>query len=115
MTPDPLEQAADAVELITLTKSDFEFFEATIIAVQQDVTALAALLGVRPEDGSNPHEVMVTMLLPKVASLMLTQRQVDEASAQISKAASRFGNKKQKFGNVQGIKVGERIPGLFDG
>lgn len=110
-----IRNAPDPTDTVHLLKSDFELLQKVANFAVEDTETLGNLLRVFRPEGMAPREFFHTRILPKVAALMETQSHVDEATAQLSERAARFGNKTKDFGKgVKGLKVGERIPGLFD-
>ena len=116
----PPEGTPDPTETVRLLKSDFDALQLAVNLAYDDVKALAEILhydmarALMENPGITPHDVFADVLLPKVAQLMVTQGFVDGAKADITKAAARFGNKTIEHSGARGLKVGQKIPGLFE-
>jgi hypothetical protein len=106
--------APDPLDTVTLLKSDFNLLQAAANAAMEDYQNLLELLELTPPDGVAPRQFMHDVVLPMIATLMTTQHNVNLASSEILKRAERFGNKTITKNGITGIKVGEKIPGLFD-
>lgn len=94
---------------------DFELLMGAVKAAEQDFAALCDVLGIEVEPGTAPHDVMAQAVIPAVVHLVGVAREVKAAEKQMLAAASRFDNKTIDLGGGRrGLKVGQRVKGLFD-
>ena len=113
-TPD-ITDAPDPTETVQLLKSDFELLQKAANAAFEDYAQWLELLNITPREGLAPREVMYEQVFPRVVRLIETQQQVDAATTELKVRAARFGNQTKDFGGgLSGIKVGQKITGLFD-
>lgn len=110
-----MNDAPDPLETVTVLKSDFDLLQSAANAAQEDFLQWCSLLGITWDRSVAPRQVMYEAVFPAVVSLLGTAKHVADAEHEIRKKAARFGNKTGTFaGGVQGLKVGQKVPGLFD-
>lgn len=110
-----MSEQPDPMETVQVLKSDFDLLQAAANAAQEDFLQWCELLGIEWDGTVAPRQVMYEAVFPAVVSLLGTAKHVQDAEKEIRSRAARFGNKTGTFaGGVQGLKVGQKVPGLFD-
>jgi hypothetical protein len=109
-TPDP----TDVSRVLT---SDLQALQKIVDFAVEDTINIAAALGIdlqRDHPDTAPRQVLYEVLIPKMQLLMVEHGFVEAARSEIKVAAKRFGNKTIEHEGVRGLKVGQKIPGLFE-
>lgn len=94
--------------------SDLEMLQKIADFAVEDTIAIASALGVTLDPDIAPRQQLYEVLIPKISLLMIEHGFVEAARSDIKKSAARFGNKTIEQSGVKGLKVGEKIEGLFE-
>lgn len=107
-TPDPL-------ETVVVLRSDLELQNQAMELAVNDITVIAAELGIVLGTGEAPAE-LVPQIVHRIRQLKQTQRHVDEAASELRKRAAALGNQTIELeGGQKGLLVGKRLPGGLPG